>query len=132
MSEPDAAKVETLAVNVTDLAQFAGIDQLFHVADGGVVNEGVSGHDHRGCVSRPHTGQFIHFAGLVARGFSTKTCLPASRACSREIEMSGGRSGDDHRLHLRIVQDAVDRVDRPSAGKLPSTNARRSALESTT
>ena len=41
---PDPAQVESLAVDIPDVAQLARVDQFLHVPDGRIVEEGVADH----------------------------------------------------------------------------------------
>src|SRR5262249_24167197 len=43
----DAPQIQSLTVNVTKFAQFAGVNQFFNIPDGGVIHEGVTCHNNK-------------------------------------------------------------------------------------
>ena len=74
----DQAHVEAIGIKVEKLPHLALLDQLAEFHDRGMVEEDMSDHQHGGAaLGQGH--QFLALPAFRAKGFSTKTSLPASR-----------------------------------------------------
>src|SRR5439155_7476887 len=91
---PDAPQVEPLAVDVADFPQLTGVEQLFHVANGGIVNKSVTGHDHQ-TTFLCERSQFIHFSYCGGQELLHKHILASQQGVSRQFKMSTRRRSDD-------------------------------------
>ena len=75
----DLPEVLPVAVDVEDVAELAGLDQLPELRDRGVVEEEVAGEED-GIPLLRERSKLVGFRAAEAGGFSTKTCFPAERA----------------------------------------------------
>ena len=127
----NAAEIQPLAVDVAKVAQLAGINQFLHIADGRVIDEGVTRHhDEISLGSAPC--EFIHLGDLRRQWFLDENVFTSIEDLLSEGEVTCRRGSNDHAMHARIVQNNLMVSIARLRGKFASTKARRSALESTT
>ena len=107
----DASQVKALAVNVAHLAQFTGINHLFHITDGGIVNESVADHDDQ-MFPRRLGGQFIDLGSAGGERFLDEHVFARRQRPGGEFKMGGRWRGDDDGVHFRISEDPVGVIHR--------------------
>ena len=77
---PDRAEVLAVAVDAEHVAELARVDELLQLADARVVEEQMPRHEDEAAFGGDRD-ELLHLRPRIAGGFSTSTCLPASRAC---------------------------------------------------
>src|SRR5688572_23198675 len=103
----DAAEVEALAVDVAHITKLPGVDHFLHVANGGVVNEGVARHHDE----PPLYGLGAKFIDLDRAGgqrFLDEDVLARLQGATRELEMTCRRRGNDDRMNSRVIKNDID------------------------
>ena len=93
-------------VEIIDLAQTAGRDDLLHLAHGTGVDKRVIDKELKSLFCRPDSISSSASATLTVIGFSIKQCLPASSGAFRDLKMCGNRSCDDDDVDIVRSIDA--------------------------
>ena len=81
---PDSTEVQPLTVDIANLAQLAGVEQLLHIPDRGVVDERMAHHDYE-IALLSQFGQFIHLGNFGRERLLDKNVLASiSTSLARE------------------------------------------------
>ena len=130
---PDRAEVLPVAVDVEDVSEVAGVDDLLQLPYARVVEEQVTGHEHP--LSR--LGELDELLRLI-RGqrhrLLDEDVLAGGERALRELDMSGHGCRDDDRFDLVVLEDILEAVGEPrrrEAGLHAVRVARRPGRRST-
>ena len=99
---PNLADIETVGINVLDLAQFSGIYQGLEFLDGRMILEDMPHHQDAALLLR-QIHQLLAFRHFQGQGFFHKDIFAGQQSRFGQGIMGNAGGGDGHRLNLRIA-----------------------------
>ena len=116
----DHAEVLAVAVDAGDLAERAGVDELLHLAEAGVVEEQVARHQHEVALLGERD-ELLHLLAAHRRRLLDEDVLAGLERLLRELVVRRDGRCDDDRVDGVVGQQLVERGGR----RAPAGSARR-------
>ena len=124
------AEVEAVGIQVVQVAELARVGDLLEVLHARVVLEQVPDHQHAAGVARAAATARWASSTDCASGFSTRQCLPASRARAASAEWVGTGVATTTASSVGVGEQLIEVGGHASAGQRAAARSRAAASPS--